>query len=344
MKSIAVTLALCASGWLAANAAAPDPAPEPPDPPTFEHAEVKEVEKAVNKAKASAGNALRHAKKSVALNLRAADATGDDEAEIETEVDTLIEAPGWAAITQWQTAGQQPLIVRTGEGNTETAAKLREDLPVMNRILTKTVERETGRGGREHAMGIVLSTLPGGRRPSSLYLEGYGALFLLNVDFPLIAPEVEEKEAEEKPTSSTWEEARRELYGQKRVEARLNPPEAHAEFDSKQVESVKNEILKALKNGANIRELKPEESITVVLVGTGGRTSDQLVRSQATTRYSGSRRFNARRPEVFAFAGRRTDGGESTLTIRVKKADTAAFAEGAIDLQEFAKRASVAAY
>jgi hypothetical protein len=335
MKSIVVTVALFASGFLAANAAAPDASPEPPDPPAFE---VKEVEKALTKAHAGAEKALRHTGRSVALNLRAADATGEDEAEIEAEVDTLIEAPAWAAVTPWQTAGQQPLIVRTGEVNSESAAKLREDLPVMNRILTKTVERETGHGGSEHAMGIVLSTLPGGRRPSSFYLEGYGALFLLNVDFPLVAPAVEEKEAQEKPTNSTWEEAKRELYGQKRVEMRLNPTVAHADFDSEQVESVKNEILKVLKNAGNIRELKPEESVTVVLVGGGGRTTDRLVRQRLSV---GS---NARRPEVFAFTGRRSDAGESTLTIRVKKADASAFAEGAIDLQEFTKRASVAAY
>jgi hypothetical protein len=235
-------------------------------------------------------------------------------------------------------AGQQPLIVRFAEVNQEGDTSLREDLPVMNRILTKTVEGETGRGPIGHAMGIVLSTIPGARRPQSLYLEGYGALFLLNVDFPLMAPETETKETQEKPKDSTWEEAKRELYGQRRVEVRLQPGEPRAEFDAEKVENLKNELLKVLRNAANIRELKAEEFVSVVLVGAGGRSSERIVRSQMPNRY------NAPRTRLLASSMSRSATTESTLTIRVKKADATAFAEGTIDLQEFTKRASVSTY
>lgn len=355
MKRNALIIALCASACLGVNLAAAQGAPAHSEGPEIDPAEVqaarqdaqkvresakREREKAMNeveRARREAEQAVEHAVQLKSLNMQARSAgeAGDVFDDTETEfADTFLDfrASGVAH------AGQQPLIVRFAEANQEGDTSLREDLPVMNRILTKTVEGETGRGSIGHAMGIVLSTIPGARRPQSLYLEGYGALFLLNVDFPLMAPETETKETQEKPKDSTWEEAKRELYGQRRVEVRLQPGEPRAEFDAEKVENLKNELLKVLRNAANIRELKAEEFVSVVLVGAGGRSSERIVRSQMPNRY------NAPRTRLFASSGSRSATTESTLTIRVKKADATAFAEGAIDLQEFTKRASVSTY
>src|ERR1051325_11675602 len=78
--------------------------------------------------------------------------------------------------------GGQPLIVRSSDAAAKNLPNLQEDLAIMSRILSKAAGRE----GHEAAMGIVLSALPGSRHPQSIYLEGYGALFLLNVKFPLV--------------------------------------------------------------------------------------------------------------------------------------------------------------
>src|SRR5207247_9731478 len=84
----------------------------------------------------------------------------------------------------------------------------------MSRILDKTVAKKLDdRGNR--LMGINVLFAPGSGSIRKLYLEGYGALFLLNVNFPLLPPpEKAEATKEKSETDSTWEDAKQELYGQ----------------------------------------------------------------------------------------------------------------------------------
>src|SRR5439155_25390899 len=63
-------------------------------------------------------------------------------------------------------------------------------------------------------MGIDVFFAPGSSPIRSIYLEGYGALFLVSVNFPLLPPPDKPESTKEKSdTDSTWEEAKRELYG-----------------------------------------------------------------------------------------------------------------------------------
>ncbi len=235
------------------------------------------------------------------------------------------------------------LIVRSSAPEAAAMNRIQEDLTVMERILTKAAEREVGREGRDAAMGIVLSTLPGSRRPQSLYLEGYGALFLLNVKFPLVAPPAKGEEKAEKPTDTTWEQTKRELYGPRSPRVQvfdMGGRDAVAEYDAEQVEGLKKALLEALKNATNIRDVKSEESITVVVTGSRASAADARIR-----RSSRLRSGNVRQSEIFAVVeDSRGSARESTLTLRVSKADVDAFARGSIDFDQFQKRVSVAAY
>jgi len=254
-----------------------------------------------------------------------------------TELQTLFDVIG----VNGRPAGQS-VVVRSSPPQPGAVARVQEDLSVMQRILSKALEHEVGREGREAAMGIVLSALPTSRNPQTLYLEGYGALFFLNVKFPLVAPPTKPDEKAERPTDTTWEETKRELYGAKSPKVHIfnpngndNPPEYNAE----QVEGLKKELLESLKNATNIRDVKPEENITVVVVG--GRTPG-VMRVKRTGKTLGG---NVRRMEAYSVTeDGRSAGRESTLTIRVTKADVDAFAKGSMDFDQFQKRAAVAAY
>src|SRR5581483_928642 len=107
------------------------------------------------------------------------------------------------------------LVIQTSESDPKTQTALDEDLAVMSHLLNKAIEDLPG--GPRHAgkvMGIDVFFAPGGSPLRSLYLDNYGAVFFLNVNFPLVAPA--EKRPEEKPAGdSVWEEAREELYGQR---------------------------------------------------------------------------------------------------------------------------------
>src|SRR5437762_8289829 len=124
-------------------------------------------------------------------------------------------------------------------------------------------------------MGINVLFAPGSGSIRNLYLEGYGALFLLNVNFPLLPPpEKTEPMKEKTETDSTWEEAKQELYGQSDAWAQVGKtsrffmaPGPQQEYDKDRVEDLKDGLLEALKNATNIRNLKADESITVCIFG-----------------------------------------------------------------------------
>jgi hypothetical protein len=298
---------------------------------------------AVQQASQVTQRALQQAQRAVELaqaNVATADAGDASDA---VDVQNLIETGTGFAFGTGERSSAQSLVVRTSEPEPGTVSRIQEDLSVMSRILTKTVEREVGREGHEAAMGIVLSTLPGARHPQNLYLEGYGALFFVNVKFPLVQPPAKDEEKAEKPTDTTWEQTKRELYGQRSATVRIysgiySVPshDAALEYNAEQVEGLKKELVEALKNAANIRDIKPEESVTIAVIG--GRASTRV---KHVSRASG----NVRKPEVHTvIADNRGPARESTMTIRVKKSDVDAFAKGSIDLDQFQKRVSVATY
>src|SRR5262249_54238893 len=153
-----------------------------------------------------------------------------------------------------------PLVIRSKDGDAEAQADIEEDLTVMSRILNKTTGERGGREEHEWAMGIALSSLGGGRRPQSIYLEGYGALFLLSVKFPLVAPpqkDVEDKKQAE-TSDSEWEETKEEIFGDDRKFRRHGPyvqafgaEGPKQEYEADRVANLRKNLLEALKNGSN---------------------------------------------------------------------------------------------
>ena len=107
------------------------------------------------------------------------------------------------------------LVIPKEAGDPKELTETEEDLNVMARILEKAA---SGRDDKHpHAMGIAIQGNLFGSGSSSvprnLYIEGHGALFFLNVNFPLLAPPTKSSESDAKDATSTeWEEARRELY------------------------------------------------------------------------------------------------------------------------------------
>src|SRR5947208_5062927 len=167
------------------------------------------------------------------------------------------------------------LVIRTSDADAKAQGNLEEDLAVMSRILDKTLEQKLDEERPNRFMGINVLFGPGSSPIRSIYLEGYGALFLLNVNFPLLPPPQKPEQTKDKSeTDSTWEKAKRELYGQHDAWSQVGSafkfsmadgPEQ--EYDEKKVEDLKEGLLEALKNATNIRNLKSEETITVCVFG-----------------------------------------------------------------------------
>jgi hypothetical protein len=206
----------------------------------------------------------------------------------------------------------RPLIIKSGNMTAKVRDQLREDLLVMCRILEKAARDHLS--DPHKAAGIDLFTFGGNRSVRTMYLDEYGVIFTLNVRMPLRnEAKAEEPETKEATVNEEWEETRSELFGQKRRVRRATPAQAPA-YDENDVEDLKGELIDALKNAVNIRDLKPTEWITVAVSGPSLFENEVL----AMEARGDEERFIVPKVEVFGMA-EAPSGGDSTMILRVRK-------------------------
>lgn len=277
-------------------------------------------------------------------------------------------------------ASAAPLILRFSETDPAANAALEEDLNIMTRLVEKALERGTGDEARDVKMGIEMLLSSGSRSVRALYLEGFGACWMVKVNFPVFAS----LDAESKPKAappaadSEWDRAKRELYGGGEASLGGQP---ESKYNPQQVEALKKLLLQTMKNAANIRQLKPEEYVAFTVFGqpvsrmpglkSAGTSENQYqVRLQQIVRHAQETRNepadqarpveeNVKRElekvqreteKVQRYGktlGVETSSGAApgtVLTLRVKKADADAFASGKLDYEAFQKKAEIQAY
>jgi hypothetical protein len=230
------------------------------------------------------------------------------------------------------------LVIRSSESDFKEQTQLEEDLAVMSRILEKAAsERSGGQPYGAKVMGIDIFYTPAASPLRSLYLDGYGALFMLHVGFPFLAPPQSEGQQEKPEANTEWEDAKQELYGQRGVGRALNA--ASEPYDEERVNRLREGLLESLKNATNIRGLKPDDSITVCVFG--GPSSGQPKAKAYVKRNTGS---GEARSEVLESGRVGSPMRQTIMTIGVKKSDADAFAKGTMTLEAFRKRAHVVSY
>ena len=258
-------------------------------------------------------------------------------------------------VSRGRASAGRTLVIRTSDTDPNVQATMEEDLSVMSRILDKAAQKsDDDRPPR--AMGIDVFFAPGSSSMRSLYLEGHGAVFLLNVNFPLMAPpEKAEKEKERSEEDSAWHQAKRELYGPREgwdeesthlFKYGLAVGGPAQPYDAQKVADLKRDLLDALKNAANIRSLKADESITVCVFGaSSGRTEKTKAPPRRPTRARVATDEDSNEVAIWSVEDRHQGQGRgSVMTIRAKKTDVDAFAKGKLDPNDFAKKVSVTTY
>ena len=233
--------------------------------------------------------------------------------------------------------GRNP-IIQFSDLEPKTYADMQEDLSVMHRILSKARADDPGFSARLES--IVWGASEAGPPVRSMYLEGYGAVFLLHVKFPLVGPKSLEPEPKPKDNiSEEWERAKAELSSRntfelnlQRIITRAAGPAAD-KYDAQKVEELTVTVLEALKNGTHIRHLMPEEAITVAILGPEPAIRVAVENEDESGEVK-------RRTRVESIGPR----GESTMTIRAKKSDIDDFAKGKVDLDAFRKKAKILVY
>ncbi|MEN6578387.1 MAG: hypothetical protein ABFD90_18725 [Phycisphaerales bacterium] len=229
---------------------------------------------------------------------------------------------------RWAT---EPVLVVPGkEMDAETVNRLIEDLSVMGRIIERNTSnvlesadsdaaslyrRMRFRNG--DASPAVLFSSPGRARP--LYVAGYGALFFIQVDFPLVPPaETAEKAPAKEDSDTVWVQTRRSILEPEwpgmypARDTGASPP-----YSRERIETLKSTLTTTMKHGTNIRGLETGEWLTIVLQGTSPQTEGSPTGGT---------------------------GGRSTLTVRATKADVDLHAKGELTPAQFEQRLQVVSY
>ena len=233
--------------------------------------------------------------------------------------------------------GGAVLVVPAAEMKTEDLAAITEDMSVMSRIFANKLNQARLTSERE---GWVVNFDPfSGRNigtTEAIYLEGYAALFLMNVNFPLSpTPEAQqEKKTEEKDTDPLWTQMRQEMYAPEEVGRGRSSERQEEKYDAEKVAELKETLVKTLKHAANIRALKPDQSVILTVIGGQSQSGmTTITRSYSYRSDRGDRRIVRTEPGAETVALSPT-----MLTICAKKSDIDAFAKGELSLDQFWER------
>ncbi|MCL5282872.1 MAG: hypothetical protein M1376_23555 [Planctomycetes bacterium] len=233
------------------------------------------------------------------------------------------------------------LVVPTPDLPVESLTDLTEDLSVMCRIFDKSVPA-TGSGGFAYGtQGDSLRWVIGqqSRGTQGLYLDGYGALFFLRVDYPL-APTQKEDAGQAKPKESgdsVWSQTVREMNGQPGDESQSarNAPA----YDAQKVENLKKTLVKTLAHASNIRMRRPQDVITLVV----GALDDARVSGYGRFRSAGwgTARTSPVRPGTAQPPAAIRNPATAMLILRITKADVDALAKGQLTSAQFTEKVQI---
>lgn len=137
-------------------------------------------------------------------------------------------------------------------------AEMVEEIEVMSRVIDRTLEDAFEKD-------YLRSTLFGRRGCQGFYLNGYGAVFLVNVQFAVADKQL--KLVEREDSSDLWDRVRREV--------RRQPGKTDAEWtvrdrehDKEQIDQLKSVVASLVaRYGSRMNHLKPSEKISIVVRG-----------------------------------------------------------------------------
>ena len=175
-----------------------------------------------------------------------------------------------------RTTGFQPadsrrvLVVPAAEVNPEDLAEIIEDMQVMSHILDERFKETRRVQGVFTDFGDFFGR--DNRATEATYLQGYGVLFSMEVNFAFSTPpkpQVQEAEQSAENVDSTWQRAKQQVFspGDSRGPGGSNSSE---EYNSRMVEELKRDLITTLKHAANIRGVQPDELVILTVIG-GGR-------------------------------------------------------------------------
>jgi hypothetical protein len=242
----------------------------------------------------------------------------------------ITEATRLTALSANASRSTEPvLVVPSKEAEARSFDPLAEDLSIMSRIIQKSLAdgyllpEISAMDSLIMNLGMPSRNLgprlffPASRRLKPMYLGGYGALFFLQVDFPLLPPAQKAEAAPAEKVDPVWAETRRALYKPQAAMLPDGTPPAEP-YSEEKVQMLKGRLTEVMRHATNIRVLDPNEWVAIVVRGTLAPGASQ-----------------AQYPPDNADAEPVAVCGRTIVTLRARKADIDQFAKGQLDPAQF---------
>ena len=253
-----------------------------------------------------------------------------------------------------------------------------ENMQTMALILKKKQEM----GATDASFGLIKSSdyriynLAGAAgEVQAIYLKGYGALFLMTVDYPLLAPVEKKVEPKEKAGDVVWEKARQEIKSGKQGVFSIaqgsyllsTNKKSAQEYNQEKVEKLKQTLLESLRHAGNMGHVDSSEWITIHITGAGQPIVEVIgdIKNDSATEgmlagitISGDVNLDVTTDQTFMVTKTHPQKGDiETITlnpqktseptymlIQVQKRDIDRFAEDRMSLEEFIEEVTVLIY
>jgi hypothetical protein len=171
---------------------------------------------------------------------------------------------------------REVLIIPATDVKAEDLAAITEDLQVMSHIFDEKFKEPQEIQGVFVDFGDIFGR--DSRSTEAIYMQGYGVLFLMEINFafsPLL--KAQEKQAEKtEDVDPTWQRARQKIISQSDFLA-------EQQYSADKIDQLKTELTRTLKHTANIRNIQPDEWVILTVIGkgrqSGGIYEYQLFRS-----------------------------------------------------------------
>jgi len=174
-----------------------------------------------------------------------------------------------------RTGGRKVLVIPDSEVEAEELDALTQDLLVMSHILDERFKEPRMIKGVFTDFGDFFGR--NNRSTEAIYMQGYGVVFLMEVNFAFSSPLKPEEQKDEETAEQvdpTWQRAREQLFSPRAPRPGMpgfsGQGPGLVEFDQ-----LKGELIETLKHAANIRNLSPSEWIIITVIGQG-RQSDMI--------------------------------------------------------------------
>ena len=273
-----------------------------------------------------------------------------DSASTSRTNDAIVQLRTLLSRANQQSGGGKVLVIPTTQIKPKDMVTLVEDMTVMCRIF----EKKLAQSNLKPTLSFYGVTLPGrisiGRDSlESMYIQGYGALFMTTVNFPLSPPpQTEEQEkTEDENADPLWEQVKQEIFLLEEV-VKHTPNRQEVQYDARKVENLKSTLIESLVHAANIRGIKTEEFVILAVTGSGISSNFVKVtaipgRNQVMVTYKDKDKNITKLLDSPSLS----DLGISSptvLTIRAKKSYIDALAQNKIDFDEFKEKVQLISY